>query len=142
MNYILILLIAIILALLAAYLATNIINWGHPSIIGGQEAPDIDKLRSFYLTMDNPDNSEIIGLHYTDWCPYCKAIEPEWAALESLMAKDRARIVKKINRDIYKDCGVASVPTIVKFNPTTEAISIYKGPRVAEKIIEWATMSS
>lgn len=58
------------------------------------------------------NETRVITLHYTNWCPHCKNIKPIWAAVRAATEGSRIRF-KEVDEDIAHTPGVRSYPTIL-----------------------------
>ena len=76
---------------------------------------------SYYKSVNEgsgkPPGSIIVGLHYTDWCGYCKEMKPVWQEVKaSLSGPEFASVIMfENNEDDNPTQGVSSYPTVIKY---------------------------
>lgn len=76
-------------------------------------------VKSYYKTFTKEkygDNAIVVGLHYTDWCGYCKQMKPVWFQLKKELENGEFSGVVMIenNEEVKRTAGVNSYPTIYK----------------------------
>jgi len=77
----------------------------------------------------------VLGLHYTDWCHFCKDFKPKWAALKDDQELKNILFVEN-NEDHNKTPGVSGYPTIILRKPSGEVVS-YDEAREADALKTW-----
>ena len=81
---------------------------------------DVPKpVHSYYKTSPQKHNAEepiVGGLHYTDWCGYCKRMKPSWYELKKNLsgAEFSAVVMFENDEDANPTAGVSSYPSIFK----------------------------
>jgi thiol-disulfide isomerase/thioredoxin len=74
---------------------------------------------SYYKTLNKTNSNQneiVIGLHYTDWCGYCKLMKPVWQQVKNDLAKTHPNVVMVENDEQANPTrGISAYPTIVKF---------------------------
>lgn len=75
---------------------------------------------SYYKTFEEIDfgkDAIIVGLHYTDWCHYCKLMKPIWFRVKRNLESGPYSAVKmvEVNEDETPTRGINGYPTIIKY---------------------------
>jgi len=101
----------------------------------GSAEPMVSSALSEFYTTKFPGKVPVIGLHYTDWCHYCKEFKPIWASLKS---DPELRDIKffENNEEENKTQGVSGFPTLVFKSPSGE-VKLYEGERSADALKTW-----
>lgn len=87
---------------------------GDPNVVPGP-------IVSYYRTLTKEqfgENHTVVGLHYTDWCGYCKLMKPIWYELKKELSgnPDYSALVMVENDEQAKPTpGITGYPTIVKY---------------------------
>ena len=72
------------------------------------------QLESFYKKKAQK-GKVIIGLHYTDWCHFCKEMKPIWFKVkEDISEVDNSIIMFENNEEEHPTPGIDGFPTILK----------------------------
>lgn len=81
------------------------------------DQPVISYYKTFTKEQYGP-NAIVVGLHYTDWCGYCKLMKPVWNELKEELTKDPkySGIVMIENDEQAKPTrGITGYPTIIRY---------------------------
>ncbi len=72
---------------------------------------------SYYRSMDQGANKVIVGLHYTNWCSYCKQMKPVWQEVKASLNNPNFSSVVMIENDeeAKPTPGVSMYPTIIRY---------------------------
>lgn len=81
------------------------------------------------------NSGRMVTLHYTDWCPHCATMKPEWAKVRSAMSGNG---IKFIENDEVKNptAGINHYPTIRMLLETGQTVEYSGGPS-AESLKSW-----
>lgn len=76
-------------------------------------------VQSYYKTYSQKNNASdtiVVGLHYTDWCGYCKRMKPIWYELKKNLSGPEfsAVVMFENDEDANPTAGVSSYPSIFK----------------------------
>lgn len=76
-------------------------------------------IQSYYKTYSQKNHAGdtiIVGLHYTDWCGYCKLMKPVWYEIKQRLSTQAfsAVIMFENNEEMSPTPGIDSYPTIYK----------------------------
>lgn len=87
-------------------------------------------IKSYYKSYSQKDygaDTIIVGLHYTDWCGYCKLMKPVWYELKQQLANSQysAIIMFENDEQVKPTPGVDGYPTIFKMR--NGMVTKYKG---------------
>lgn len=94
-------------------------------------------IRSYYKSLPESESKITVGLHYTNWCPYCKKMKPVWEAVKSNLSGDRFKqlVMFENDEEINPTPGVTSYPTIIKYRGGKARE--YKGVADYEQLRTW-----
>lgn len=97
--------------------------------------------KKYVMKKEGFDNSGVQAtvkctLYYTDWCPHCQKIKPDWEMFQKQFdgqtLKGKTVIVVAVNGDEQKEAaqaaGVTGYPTIT-FSKNGAPAMVYKGDR-------------
>jgi len=70
-------------------------------------------IAAFYRKQETAGTT-VVGLHYTDWCHFCKLMKPVWHSTTKQFAGNTAYKFVEINEEKTPTAGVASYPTIAR----------------------------
>lgn len=87
---------------------------GNPDIVS---APIVSYYNK-YTKEKHGENSLVVGLHYTEWCGYCKRMKPVWAQVrKNIESNPDLSGVKfiEIDEDKTPTAGITSYPTIIRY---------------------------
>lgn len=80
-------------------------------------------------------SARVLAFHYTNWCPHCKTIRPQWERVKQDLA-DTGVLFQEVDEDIAKTPGLPGVPTIILYDIDGYRY-MYEGPRTAYHIKQW-----
>jgi thioredoxin 1 len=74
---------------------------------------------------------DVIRLHYTNWCGFCKKMKPVWEQVKNELG-GKVNMVE-IDEEVAKTPGIQGYPTIIK-NRAGKAAEKYSGEIDAQKL--------
>lgn len=88
------------------------------SIVPHSDQNVVDRpVRSYYKKMTAEkygENAVVVGLHYTDWCGYCKRMKPIWEQVKESLKDHTAVVMVENDEDKNPTPGIDAFPTIYK----------------------------
>jgi len=91
------------------------------------------QLESFYKGIGTYDN--IIGLHYTDWCPHCREMKPIWFNVKELINKNGKIYMFENNEETNPTPGISGFPTIIKYS--NGSLTRYNGEKNVNELLSF-----
>lgn len=76
-----------------------------------------------------------VTFHYTDWCPHCATMKPEWAKVKSVLSGNGISFVEN-DEDKSPTAGISKYPTIRMLLETGQTVEYAGGPS-AEMLKSW-----
>lgn len=76
-----------------------------------------------------------VTLHYTDWCPHCATMKPEWAKVKAALSGNGLSFVEN-DEDKQPTAGISRYPTIRMLLETGQTVEYTGGPS-AESLKSW-----
>ena len=122
---------------------TQRLTGGRHSVFNGNQS----NLAELDALLSQPDH-HVLAKHYSDTCPHCKDLEPEWQNVMSSLKPNSAFTIANLDSDAtdhmnehhYRkhNYGVNGVPTIVYINKIkTAKPKEYQGELVAKQMMDW-----
>ena len=112
-------LIAAAIILIIIYLAAKV-GWLNYDGFQGNVNVVPESVMSYYKSLEQERygaNKVVVGMHYTNWCSYCKQMKPVWQEVKaSLNNPNFSSVVMLENDEEAKPTpGVSMYPTIIRY---------------------------
>lgn len=69
---------------------------------------------SYYKYAAPTNDNIVVGLHYTNWCGYCKLMKPIWDQVKLNLAGYNVVFLEN-DEELAKTPGISSYPTIIRY---------------------------